>query len=393
MSKPFPPRPTQPGILSTLLLLTILAAPTVSAQSSQGSRNVTLMGRAPVRAGGAVVAVALDQRRPFAYVAHERAISVVSTEHYGVVSSWASDAGGISDVIQFGDQGIALATERGIRLATVSDEGSLEPGRSVAVSGIRSLAGYRHSSGAAYVLAAGTGGISAIGDESAALIAVPEDVPGRERGAFGVYAAYDLATEQDRLYMAAAGGYFVFNISDIAAAELLTWVNSAAVQNGIGVQASPDATTIVTTTDYASAPVRIFDLRPALDGTISQVRTASGAWTANWRSHAERFQVRWPYVFVAARDQGFRMFNMRNVYEPYSTAWFRTAQPGAETGATDIDVRNSDGLVAVLDADTGLWLIQVEDFHGWDGRGWGVGNISAVQDWDQGPLGADQWRP
>jgi hypothetical protein len=244
-----------------------------------------------------------------------------------------------------------------------------------------------------YLLAASKAGVRVIGDESSALIAIPDDVPGRERGAFGVYAAYDMATEQDRLYVAAAGGYFVFDISDTAAPALLTWVNSAAVQNGISVQASPDAATIVTTTDYASAPVRIFDLRPALDGTISQVRTASGAWTADWRSHAERFELRWPYVFVAARDQGFRMFNMRNVFEPYSTAWFRTAQPSAELGAIDIDVRNADGLVAVLDADTGLWLLQVEDFHGWDGRGWGLGNISSVQDWTNGPLGADQWQP
>ncbi len=380
----------QPGFLSTLLLAILVVTP-VLAQTSQGSRNVSLLGRAPVRAGGAVVALALDQRRPLAYVAHESGISVVDTEHFGVVSSWTLGLDGIRDVVQFGDQGVALATEQGVRFAAVSDDGSLVPGRFAPASGIRALAGYRHSSGASYLLAAGKNGVTVMGDESSALIPVPDDVPGRERGAFGVYAAYDLSSEQDRLYMAAAGGYFVFDISDVVAAELLTWVNSAAIQNGVGIQASPDATTIVTTTDYASAPVRIFDLRPALDGTISQVRTASGAWTADWRSHAERFQVRWPYVFVAGRDQGFRMFNMRNVYEPYSTAWFRTAQPGAELGAIDIDVRNSDGLVAVLDADTGLWLLQIEDFRGWDGRGWGFGNISAVQDWDQGPLGADQW--
>lgn len=383
----------QPGFLLALLLLATPLVSPVSAQSSQGSRNVSLLGRAPVRAGGAVVALALDQARPLAYVAHEDGISVVNTEQFTVVSSWTSDSGGIKDVVQFGHRGIALATEDGVRFGTVSDDGSLEPGRFVANSGIRSLAGYRHSSGAAYLLAASMTGITMIGDESSAVIPVPEDVPGRERGAYGVYAAYDLASETDRLYMAAAGGYFVFDVSDVTAPELLTWVNSAAIQNGTDVQASPDATTIVTTTDYASSPVRIFDLRPALDGSISQVRTASGAWTANWRSHAERFQLRWPYVFVAGRDQGFRMFNMRNLYEPYSTAWFRTAQPGAKLGAIDIDVRNADGLVAVLDADTGLWLLQVEDFHGWDGRGWGLGNISAVQNWNQGPLGADQWRP
>jgi hypothetical protein len=120
-----------------------------------------------------------------------------------------------------------------------------------------------------------------------------------------------------------------------------------------------------------------------------------GAWTDNWRRHAERFEVRWPYLFVAAGTEGLRMVNLRNPFEPHTAAYFHTydgpVTPDGPLGAVDVDVRNYDGLVAVSDETTGLWLVEVEDFTHWDGRGWGVPNLSSTQLWDVSPMLSDRW--
>jgi hypothetical protein len=34
---------------------------------------------------------------------------------------------------------------------------------------------------------------------------------------------------------------------------------------------------------------------------------------------------------------------------------------------------------------TGLWVFRMEGFEGWNGRDWGMPNISSVQDWEKGP--------
>jgi len=47
-----------------------------------------------------------------------------------------------------------------------------------------------------------------------------------------------------------------------------------------------------------------------------------------------------------------------------------------------VDVRNADGLIVVSDMTTGLWTFRMEGFGGWDGRQWGLPNISSAQDWD-----------
>jgi hypothetical protein len=36
---------------------------------------------------------------------------------------------------------------------------------------------------------------------------------------------------------------------------------------------------------------------------------------------------------------------------------------------------------------TGFWAFRMEGFGGWSGEGWGMPNISSVQDWDNGPGG------
>ncbi|MFT5141566.1 MAG: hypothetical protein ACI80V_003123 [Rhodothermales bacterium] len=382
--------------LTTALVFGLLVALPAAGQTSQGSRNVELISHSPLRDAGPALAVAFEQEGVSAFVAHAGAISVLNTETGRLTSRWTGDGVGIRDISLAGRQTLAVAHGAGVSLMTFDDSGSLSPGSEHSIGETRAVFGYQHSTAGAIALAATAQGVVLMSTQGQpiGIAAAPEGVADREKGMVGVSAAYDLATETDRLYAAGAGGYFVFDITVPAEPALLTWVNSAAVHMGVGVQPSPDATHIVTTTNYASAPVRIFDLRPALDGTISQVRTASGAWTADWHGYSERFEVRWPYVFVAARDQGFQMFNMNNTFEPYTTAWFKSSNgtPGkGAIGAVDLDVRNRDGLVAVADAQTGVWLLRVEDFTGWDGRGWGLGNISSVQDWESGPVGSDKW--
>ena len=59
-----------------------------------------------------------------------------------------------------------------------------------------------------------------------------------------------------------------------------------------------------------------------------------------------------------------------------------------QNGADGVDVRNWDGMIAIGDLYTGLWLFKMEGFDGWNGHQWGMPNQSSVQDWDNGPDGA-----
>jgi len=213
-----------------------------------------------------------------------------------------------------------------------------------------------------------------------------------------MYVAYQAEAEQDRLY--GAGGYFVFDVTDPANATLLTQVNSAAVQRGKTITVSPDGRYAMTAAGYRTAPMRLFDLQPGLDGTIPRIRTAIGAWTADWHNFSQNQEMRWPFVFVAALDDGFQVVNILDPVNPYTDAYYYTwdgprgklaEQETHYNGAYDIDVRNADGLVVVSDVNTGFWAFRVEAFNGWDGRGWGLPNVSSVQDWDKGPQGAVQW--
>ncbi|NIP77711.1 MAG: hypothetical protein GWM90_00300, partial [Gemmatimonadetes bacterium] len=44
----------------------------------------------------------------------------------------------------------------------------------------------------------------------------------------------------------------------------------------------------------------------------------------------------------------------------------------------------------ISDGVSGFWAFRMEGFEGWNGHGWGMPNISSVQDWDDGPEGADR---
>jgi len=441
-----------PCLRAVVSLMVLLLAPApygafARQEKTPGSRNVTVAGKvsaaqlASSRAGGggnadrlhATGDLVVEQSlsRPYAYIVTHghpsgiAAVDISSPSTPRVVSRYAFSgdcAGpGITDLSYFeandrvlltaGVQCGESGTADGIILLDVTDVARsndfAERTRLAVPGGVQHLFAYRHSNGGTLVFAAGGGALSVF-DGSELLrgnarplseISVPEDVSNAPGGFYAMVAAYQAETETDRLYASGAGGYYVYDVSDPRAPALLTTISSAAVQTGHAIAPTPDGTHVITTAGYRTSPVRIFDLRPALDGTVPRVRTAVGAWTADWRDYAENVLVRWPFVFVAALEDGLQVVNMMNPLEPYTDAYYHTVPedaprmngPSDGYGAWEVDVRNEDGLILLSDTATGLWLFTVQGFQGWDGRGWGLPNISTAQDWKNGPVHATEW--
>jgi hypothetical protein len=228
------------------------------------------------------------------------------------------------------------------------------------------------------------------------------------KGYHDFYIAYDPATHQDKFYGAGLVGYYVYDVTNPAQAKLLTSIEGAA---GVFVAhtftATPDGRYAVTQTEYQYSPVRIFDLKPGLDGTVKTISRPIGAWTANWKTASHNNELRWPYVFVASLDEGFQVFNMMDPTNPYTVGYYNTrsgpilhgfdmdmgtglTKEGGSifNGPWGIDVRNADGLIVTGDFRTGFWSFKMDGFDGWNGHQWGMPNVSSVQDWDNGPEGA-----
>lgn len=169
------------------------------------------------------------------------------------------------------------------------------------------------------------------------------------------------------------------------------------------ITATPDGRFAVAQTEYNYSPVRLYDLRPGLNGEVQAISHEIGAWTENWRGISHNNEMRWPYVFVSAYKDGVQVFDMRDPANPRTVALFDTYQgppdvgldPGKMmgdgvgvspfNGAFGIDVRNADGLIVASDMTSGLWVFRLDGFTGWNGRDWQMPNISSVQDWDRGP--------
>ncbi len=418
-------------------MVVVLGPATSFAQESatpRGSRNVEVVGHLALpgltpgaaeanAAGWRTADLELDQERPYAYVSRRygaAGFDIVDLSDPGspsVVASWTlpgtvgADDIGAQDVayyrmaeqtylvqaFQFGPE-----SPNASLAAIVFDVSEAASPREVArlqhAGGFQNLFTYLHSAGIPLLLA--TGGAEALifdasqfmEGEMAPIITLdtPEQL---ERGATGYYdvlAAFHPDTQQDRFYGAGGGGYHVIDFTDLGDPTALTSVSSAAVRKGHTIAPTPDGRYLVTSAGYRTSPIRIFDLQAAFDGQVPMVRTAVGAWAADWQNFAERLEVRWPYVFVGALDDGFQMFNMRDPANPYTIGYYHTSDQPAGTlvdgdrqlnGAWGLDVRNSDGLIAVTDLNTGLWLLRVEGFENWDGRGWGVPNVSTAQPW------------
>ena len=228
-----------------------------------------------------------------------------------------------------------------------------------------------------------------------ARVPVPESPLGRGRasGYHDFYVGYHTETGQDRFYGGGSGGYFVYDITDLQAPSLLvTLTGINGVRRGHTFTPGPHGRYVIAETEYRYAPLRIFDLKPALDGEESNINRPISAWTADWRNLVHNHEVRWPYVFVSGYLDGLQVFTLIDPENPATVAYYDTYLGPENTdrypvfnGAFGVDVRNDDGLIVVSDMSTGFWTFRMEGFRGWNGEDWGVPNISSVQDWDSLP--------
>jgi hypothetical protein len=221
----------------------------------------------------------------------------------------------------------------------------------------------------------------------------------RNSGWHDFFVGYDPVTKQDRFYGAGDQGYHVFDISNLAQPKLLTSVvGVAGTESGHTFTVTPDGRYAfgMSAPHYASNVMRVFDLKPGLDGQTKTISRPIGAWTANSQNVMHNWEVRWPYIFVAAFEDGVQVVNVMDPTNPYTVGYYDTwdgphyaREPmNPSTGAWGIDVRNADGLIVTSDIATGFWAFKMDGFDGWNGHQWGMPNVSSVQDWDNGPDGA-----
>jgi hypothetical protein len=202
------------------------------------------------------------------------------------------------------------------------------------------------------------------------------------------------------------GGYYVYDVSDVAAPRLLTSMVGVAGQTGAHTFIpTPDGRYAFTASPVEESPLRVFDLKPGLDGVVKNITRPIGAWVADWKDLPHDLEMRWPYAFVASYEDGLYVINVMDPTNPYTVGYYDTFDGphrvqgwgasnnsrGTPTGTVfngsfNVDVRNADGLIVVSDARTGFWALRMEGFDGWNGQAWGVPNVSSAQDWDRGPV-------
>ena len=229
-------------------------------------------------------------------------------------------------------------------------------------------------------------------DVLVAKIPVP-DTSSQRRGYHDFYAGYHPDTAEDRFYGGGTGGYYVYNITDLEEPELvITLTGISGVKSGHTFTPTPDGRYVVAETEYQYAPLRIFDLQPAMDGETTNIRRPISAWTADWRHLVHNHEVRWPYVFVSGYLDGLQIFSLMDPENPVTVGYYDTytgppnkIRYSQFNGAFGVDVRNADGLIIVSDMTTGFWTFRMEGFSGWNGEDWGMPNISSAQDWESVP--------
>jgi hypothetical protein len=215
------------------------------------------------------------------------------------------------------------------------------------------------------------------------------------------YIQYDVANHRDVFYGAGGGGYYVYDITDVQNPKLLTSITGVAgITGGHTFVVDPSGRYGVVETEYQYAPLRFFDLKPGLDGTVKTISRPIGAWIPQWNSLPHNMAIRWPYMFVSDYEDGLQIVNMMDPTNPYTVGYYYSCDcphaqgaagqgmAGGEPGTWGIDVRNADGLIVVSDMRTGVWGFRMDGFTGWNGHQWGLPNVSNAQDWDNGPEGA-----
>jgi len=241
---------------------------------------------------------------------------------------------------------------------------------------------------------------------------VPNPTPFKALGAGGYhdfYVGYDPGTHQDKFYGAGLGGYSVFDVTHPETPKQLFTITGFGMDIAHTFTPSPDGHYAVTETEYQYTPLRIWDLTDGQSGKKANLDLAMGAWTADWHDLSHNHEVRWPFVFVSAYEDGLQVFDLKDPKHPKTDGHYFTClckhedgfggnpdngwktatdAPSVEQGAFGVDIRNRDGLVVISDMRTGLWLFKMDGFNGWNGHTYGMPNISSVQDYDHGPEGA-----
>ena len=106
---------------------------------------------------------------------------------------------------------------------------------------------------------------------------------GGSRGYHDFYVGYHPGTGKDRFYGGGTGGYYIYDITDLQNPKLrVTLTGVSGVSYGHTFTPSPDGRYVVAETEYQYAPLRIFDLQPALDGEGTNISNPIAAFTADW---------------------------------------------------------------------------------------------------------------
>ena len=427
-----------------LPLLVILMAPAAAVAQwtpeKPGSDNITVVGHIPLGPRLSVADMELEQElhRPYAYVSRmvygdvgPKGTDIIDLSNPAdpkVIHEWRIEdqdlhmrTGGMDvkyfkwkgryyvvQSLQFGQGGpdsdlgaVILDVTSLPDVAAVHEVARIR--ESELPGGFHNIFIYKHSTGRVQLFATVSGPFAHVYDlgkivegdmenRLAGRVPVPETTEGRgrARGYHDFYVGYHEDSGQDRFYGGGVGGYFVYNISDLGKPELLvTLTGINGVRYGHTFTPTPNGRYVIAETEYRYAPLRIFDLKPALDGEVSNINNPVGAWTADWRHLVHNHEVRWPYVFVSGYLDGLQIFSMMDPKNPVTVAYYDTylGPPNTDrypvfNGAFGVDVRNADGLITVSDMSTGFWTFRIEGFDGWNGAKWGVPDRSSVQRWD-----------
>ncbi|MDH3224619.1 MAG: hypothetical protein OEO23_12955 [Gemmatimonadota bacterium] len=434
---------TAGSLLPTAAFLFILAGADLAAQQKtpwtplqRGSDNIEVVGHLPLGPHNNLADMDIEQEpgRPYAYVARARydglgpvgmvIVDLSDPANPTKITEWQIEnqdlhIGGARDVkyfrwrdrvyvvqsLQFRQGG--PNTDLGAVVLDVTDLPDPESVREVArirepdlPGGFHNIFVYKHSNDRVYLLATVSGPFANVYDLGTLIDEGPENAlagqiptPGAERSSRGYhdfYAAYHPDSEQDRFYGGGTGGYYVYDFTDLANPELLvTLTGIRGITRGHTFTPSPDGRYVIAESEYQYAPLRIFDLQPALDGERTNINQPISAWTAQWDHLVHNHEVRWPYVFVSGYLDGLQVFEISDPENPQTVAYYDTylgtPNPDASTvmsGSFGVDVRNSDGLIVMSDMTTGIWTFRMEGFSGWNGESWGLPDISSVQKWD-----------
>ncbi|HUH12320.1 MAG TPA: hypothetical protein VMK65_04390, partial [Longimicrobiales bacterium] len=335
-----------------LLLVPVLAAAQPRPAGEEGSRNVHVLAHVPLGAPLTVSDIELEQdtTRPFAYVGRmfEHGFDVIdlrAPESARVLHRWRIENAelhqgtGMMDGKLFKDGGRwyyvqstqfqsgGPNSDLGAVVFDVTGLPDVSRLREVArirapelPGGFHNIFMYKHSDGRPLLITTVSGGPFAHVYDMARVVAGQDGLVGRvpvpegadpsrpDYGYHDMYAAYDPASGQDKFYGGGAGGYHIYDISrPEEPAHLFSLTGMPLVPWGHTFTPTPDGAYAVGEVEYQYAPLRIFDLRPGQSGEARIINRSIGAWTANWRNLSHNHEVRWPFVFVSAYEDGMQV--------------------------------------------------------------------------------------